>query len=497
MKIKKEKKRRRKKLILLWITALFAAAMATGCVLLFIYDRQTHHYHSDSERKADIAALSSEDYDVLLLSTYAPEVLDEDPFVFIRGQRTLRASHTFANLADIGAFLEEAFRQNPDLSSVYIALDPAAVSRLYGDHASLYAGDYAKYLIGYAEARPDTFFELLLPCYSLEYLQSLSDRKFDELIAACRNLVTFCMPYQNIQFYFPGSEEWLIANPGNFDVYNTCNKGVTSTILSHTLDDYSYLLTADNMEEHFTALAELVNRPPAEYPDYSDYSIVFFGDSVIGNFRGSLSIPGVANGLSGASVYNIGMGGTRACGDPDSKSHSLNTLVDAFLAEDASSLADDSSPYIEISAYQSGHPDKHCFLINYGLNDFFCGVPISSEDANDPYSFSGSIRIAVAKLRKAFPNCRIILATPNFTSYYNDGMDKQSDVGGTMEDYVDAILALAEELDVDCMNNYVDFGIDSQNWPLYLADGCHPNEYLRYIYGQRIVEKLSDMLSTD
>lgn len=495
-KIKKEKQGSAKQILKI-LAVLCAMAAAAGCILLFLYDRHTHHYHTDDARKDDISALSTEVYDGLLLTMCSPDAFDEEKFDDYRGYPALKASHSFENLADIGTFLEESFLQNPDLYTAYIMLDPDAVSKLYGNHASLYAKDYAKYLTCHAQTHPDTLFELLLPCYSLEYLQGLSDKEYDNLITACRNLVNICIPYNNIRIYFLADEEWLIANPGNFDDYNACNPSVTDTILAYTFQGDRYVLNANNMEEHFSALAELTNTPLTKYPDYSDYSIVFLGDSVFGLYRDSLSVPGVVNGLCNAKVFNIGLGGTSACGNRDPEVHTLNTQVDAFLAADNSSFEEGSCPYTGISDYQAGHPDKHCFILNYGLNDYFFGLPISTEDPYDLYTFSGGIRTAVAKLQEAYPDSRIILATPNFTSYFDAGNEIKSDVGGTMKDYVDTVLALAEELNVDCMNNYKDFGVTLKNHGLYLEDGCHPNEYLRYIYGQHIIEKLSDMLSTD
>ncbi|MCM1044046.1 MAG: hypothetical protein NC417_00910 [Candidatus Gastranaerophilales bacterium] len=495
-KIKTGKKGKARRL-LMFLAVLFAVAVVVGCALLFFYDRRTHHYHTDSLREEDVAALSTETYDGLLLSMCSPDAFDAEDFAVFRGYPVFKASHTFENLADIGTFLTEGFLQNPNLYTAYIMLDPDAVSSLYGDHASLYVKDYAKYLTDHAQAHPDTQFELLLPSYSLEYLQTMSDKEFDSLITACRNLVNICIPYNNMCIYFLADEEWLIANPGNFDNYNTCNPSVTHTILAYTFGSDRYVLNANNMEEHFSTLTELTHTPPTNYPDYSDYSLVFFGDSVFGLYTDSLSIPGVVNGLSHAKVFNIGLGGTSACGNRDPEVPTLNTQVDAFLAMDNNFFEEGSCPYIGISSYQAGHPDKHCFLLNYGLNDYFFGLPISTEDPYDPYTFSGGIRTAVTKLQDAYPDCKIILTTPNFTSYYNAGKDINSDEGGTMQDYVDAVLALAEELQVDCMNNYQDFGVTIKNHGMYLEDGCHPNEYLRYIYGQRIIEKLSDMLSTD
>ncbi len=469
---------------------------AVGLIVLLVFDRRAHHFRSDETRQADIAALNGGNYDGLLLSMYAPETFDAECFSLFRAISVMRADHTFTNLSDIGDYLEKGFSQNISLANVYIGLDPYVISGFYGHHTSLYMRDYAKYLTEYAIKYPDTTFELLLPCYSLDYLRTLSDRQYAELITSYRNLVNLYIPYSNVIIYFLGYEEWLIANPGNYADYNACSAEVNQTILAYTFRDENYRLAPNNMEERFQRMTDLVQAPPVDYPDYSDYSIVFFGDSVIGNFQDSLSIPGVVAGLSGAHTYNLGLGGTSACGNRNPAVPTLNTIVDDFLAGDGSAYDETDSPRSGIEAFEREHTDQLCFLINYGLNDYFFGMPISSDDPLDPLTFQGGIRLAVGKLRAAYPDCRIILATPNFTSYYAYGRRINSASGGRLTDYVDAVLALAEELDTDCMNNYEEFGIDRKNHGEYLVDGCHPNVLLRYIYGQHILQKLSDMLST-
>ncbi len=472
------------------LTALLAAA------LVFLYDRRTHRCQNDAQRKADLAALNSQNYDALFLSMSAPGAFDTGAFDYFRATPALGAKHAPENLGDIGEYLKTAFLANPGLSSVYLVLDPWAVNRLYGNHASLYGKDYAKYLTDFCQDNPQTSFELLLPYYSLEYLRSLSDQALDEVVTSLRNMVNLCAPYENVTLYFLGDQEWLIANPGNYEAYNVCNTGVTSSILAFTFQDDRYALTTENMEERLARLTELTGAPAASYPDYSHCSIVFFGDSVIGNYQGSLSVPGAVQGLSGAKAYNIGLGGSSACGSTDPEAHTLNTLVDAFLKKDAEAFAQDAVPALGIRDFWAGHPEKLCFVLHFGLNDYFAGMRISSENPYDPYTYEGSIRLAVARLRETFPDCLIILSSPNFTSYYGNGTEKNSDVGGVLADYADALAALAQELQTDFLDNYRTLPVTAENHGLYLEDGCHPNVSLRYIYGQHFVQKLSEMLPT-
>lgn len=477
---------------------LFSAAviLLVCAAMIFLYFRISY-YHNDEKRRADMAALSTETYSGLLLSMSSPEAFDSGDFLYFRGVPTLKATHQFENLSDTGDYLNSALSCNPDLSSVYICLDTNLIAEPYGFHTSLYRREYEKHLLPFITANPQIQFELMLPNYSLDYWLSLSENKRTEFISTYRNFTNIFAGQPNVTIYFLGFENWLIANPGNYDAYNVCNPSVTSALLALTFRDDYYNLTLANMDERFAGLEAVIaaaGTASRTYDTLSDLDVVFFGDSVIGNFSNSLSIPGVVNGLSGAHTFNLGLGGTGAAASQEPLGNSLNTIVDAFLAQNLSAFEEDSQPFLGLEAYKNAsHSGQTCFIISYGLNDYFFGAPVSSEDPYDSDTYCGGIRSAVSKLRSAYPDCRIVLMTPTFCSYYEYGSEKQSETAGILTDYVNAVLELSEELDVDCMDNYSELGIDAANYSVYLSDGCHPNEYGRYIMGRRIAEKLEEM----
>ena len=129
-----------------------------------------------------------------------------------------------------------------------------------------------------------------------------------------------------------------------------------------------------------------------------------------------------------------------------------------------------------------------CFLVHYGLNDYFNGVAV--ENANDLYdveTYSGALRGSVQSLKEKYPDALIILMTPPFCCAFSNGMDRNSEVGGVLTEYVAAVEKVAKEQDVLCMNNYIGLGITEENSEVYLADGVHLNETGRFILGQQIV----------
>ncbi len=504
-------------------------------ICLFWYFK-TEHYTSDETRISDLEALISQDYNGLLLSMYSPENLDEENFIYFRGIPTLKAKHSFENLADIGDYLECAYESGQDITSIYMGIDPALIAGHYGHHASLYSPQYERRLMNHVTANPQTHFEFLLPYYSLSHWLELSEEEREETLTAYRNFINIFESQPNVTIYFFGHEDWLIAGHGNYESYNSCNKSVTSTLLAMTIRDDTYRITAENMEERFNTLEKLISRTSTDFPttlapmpylyNLSDYEFVFFGDSVIGNYTDSLSVPGVVAGNGNTKAYNLAQGGTTATmvdgTDTDSSAdsaygepgQSLQTVIDAFLAQDPSLLSPGSQPHAGLTDYLNEHSRteqnpffadtgaesadstgtsaKTCFVINYGLNDYFEGHPVFSADPEDIYTYQGSLRTAVQRLTAAYPDCTILLQTPNFCSYYENGTERQGTEGQILEDYVSAVIHLTYELSgeypVYCVDNYHVLGIDATNHGEYLSDGCHPNEKGRFKMGMHILE---------
>ena len=108
----------------------------------------------------------------------------------------------------------------------------------------------------------------------------------------------------------------------------------------------------------------------------------------------------------------------------------------------------------------------------------------------DITTYQGALRAGIKKLQEAYPETQILLMTPNFTTYSECGKVQISEVGGVLEEYVEAVLSLAEECEVNVLDNYHELPITLENWKKYLADGCHLNERGRFLVGKRIAQKL-------
>ncbi len=261
----------------------------------------------------------------------------------------------------------------------------------------------------------------------------------------------------------------------------------------------------------FAALFLVSFRPRESFTDRQPVSIVIFGDSIFGEIRDEEAVPARLEEILGKSVYNGAFGGTCAARvEPERR---LDYARDVFsLAELAKSAeSGDFGVQQSVSMRESNteyfgdvidgldaidFSGVEIIVIQQGLNDYHAGVPIENPD--EPYderTFMGAVRSAVRSFRRVNPQARIVMITPVYTWYIVSGKtcEETDNGGGVLEDYVNADLRLAEELDLEVIDVYHDFYTHEEweDWRLYSRDGLHPNETGRKMLTERIAEGLS------
>lgn len=456
------------------IAAAVVIAAVAACALLLI---------SRLARQAELRYLQQTEYTSVFFTMVpyqdmASDAIGEDFFSLYFGMKAAIAPSYFKNVNKLNDYLKAALDSGNEVSLVNLELIPFQPGR-FGDLTDLIA------------AHPDTTFKILMNAPSMGYWTSQSESSAKKKLSSCRDLAEALLANSNVELYFVGAEDWLILNDGNYTAPLVANKEIAKHLALLTLCDSHYRLTADNYTATFTGLeakidfARIVPAPT----DLSDWCLVFFGDSVIGNYTDSSSIPSATSVLSGCEAYNLGIGGTLACAG-EFAPYAFPDIVEIFCRQDTVTVWEGVICPQEMAAcYAKDHDGKQmCFVVNYGLNDYFCGAPIDDpEDLFSLSTYAGALRSGIRELRAAYPESVVILAAPNYVEYFSQGQDRQSDVGGILTDYVEAARRVAADTNAIFMDNYYDLGIDASNSAVYLVDGCHPGDSGRFLYAQALI----------
>ena len=196
--------------------------------------------------------------------------------------------------------------------------------------------------------------------------------------------------------------------------------------------------------------------------------------------------------LTGAQVYNCAKGGTPAATDPAAPDGQLSfpEMTERFIKGDTTGLEEDNDFFRGLQKYLSDdHSGKrYCFVINFGLNDYFSGLPAENEaDPENRGTYAGALRAGIGMLQAHYPDAVIILMGPTYTLEFSEGTQPRGEQGRVLLDYVETAEKAAEETGVCFINGYKEFGINKENQEQYLADGSHPNETGRFYIGNQII----------
>ena len=456
-------------------------------------------------RYEDYGNFANEDYTSALISMFSTDSFDRDRLYYYTASSCMICQHAVRDLED----LSKIFSYIPtSLESMYLILAPDQIAKSYAYDSADIENAYREMLIPYIRNHTETTFFLTLPYYSLPYLQELSPEEQTRLVNSYYDFAHLFFGFSNVIVYFWGAQEWLVANPANYSSDSSCVPAVSEK-LSCFWFDRLFLITEYNIDEEMGKMKTLLRResPNELLADFDpvtgicDHSldtldIIFFGDSVIGNFSGPLSIPGAVEGLSGAHTYNLGIGGTSAAMYQSGEGHFyLNEIVDAFLAKDSRTVSGTAAE-ADFTRYFEEHQKivfrKPCFVINYGLNDYFMGLSIEYPDSaqDNLYTYKGALYSAVKKLKDAYPVSTIIINTPNYISSFHCGTDLFSEDGEKLEAYALAVAEIAQTLDVLCIDNYTGLGFTADNMEPYMRDGVHPGELGRYLISKKIIASI-------
>lgn len=479
----------KKRIMLSGIILAVLLVIGIGAVQLV----KTTGWKDDPSKKAlaeeVFAELEKEETKALLCAMYPLDSYEAEDFNTYLGRPAVKMPAPLEKGSSLLEFLEEALARDQHLEAVYVGISRSLEAgnlsqRLLQKTEDV--RDWEQALLQLADRYPHIRFHFILEYPDAISLSKASEEKFIQLCNWYRELAglfTASEDHPNVALFMPGAEQWLSGNMANYLENGQPNEASARFVMGQIMCMDRFLVTGANIETSIDALGELRRDYTGQEVSQSPYTLVFFGDSVIGNYTDSMSIPGVVEGFTGANVINCGYGGlSGAQNGPED--YSIVDMVDFFLSGTYHHLEENKAIRQGIPAFyalEHMEEEKLVFFFSLGLNDYMVGSSLKGQDED---SYLGAVTLAAEKLLNAYPQAQIVWLTPNYLGLFDYGRDEVA--GNTLKDYVNAIQSLAEQRGEACIDVYGEAGIDQTNELFYLADRCHPNEYGRFAIGRLI-----------
>ena len=442
-----------------------------------VYSYKNFDYFDDRIFQNNMDRLASEKFDSFYYSFLGSSIEDAGDFPKFFGSTPIFITPSDIEYEDTNVLLDKAVAKD-GLKYAFFEIDPVTFSA--GDGKTEF-----EYLNNMIEKYSDVSFYAILSYPSVSYWKSLSEsdrKKTFEIYESCIKTLSH---NDNIHMYWPGNNKWLIESSENY-INGIPDSSVALNLLILTTCNLKYSVTKTSFADESDKLLEII-KEDVKYPDLSDKEIVFFGDSIMGNYHGPLSIPGESQSLSNSKAYNLGIGGTSAIGD-------FNELVDAFLENGSLPEIEDEYFLSELNRFENEHDaDKELyFVINYGVNDYFMGVP-AHVNTGSPYadyeydSYESAMTDGIIKLKSAYPNAKICILSPIYTNFFEAGERIMSDAGSPLQDYRDIGKNKTEKYGTEWIDSLNLIEINEDNYEMYLLDEVHPNFDGIYLMSDSII----------
>lgn len=233
-------------------------------------------------------------------------------------------------------------------------------------------------------------------------------------------------------------------------------------------------------------------------------TIVVFGDSLIGMYRGETSATSYIKNVTGATVYNVGFGGCRMATHPTNgyAQFSMWALADAVASgvwTSQDQYASSGSDYFaeQLATLKSiDFNNVDYVVIHYGTNDFGGGVPLGlNSSSTDCTTFCGAARHSIETLLSAYPKLRIYISLPVYRYWESGGVityaeTYQNSQNVILLEYISALTTIATEYYLPIIDGYHELGINRLNASTFLSDGTHHNAIGRRRFGEFIGSKI-------
>lgn len=238
-------------------------------------------------------------------------------------------------------------------------------------------------------------------------------------------------------------------------------------------------------------------------PTGSELQIVFLGDSIFDTHRDGTGVPYLTAVQCEADVYNLAIGGTSATlesgEENDNAAWDSQSLVgvvkamkgeittDSFAGTRTKEILDNKNIDWSVTDY---------FVVEYGMNDFFRGVPLDNSDNwFDVHTYAGALRYAASNLGEIAHDATIIFCGPNYAQFFRNnqfiGDGNTLNTGyGTLFDYKGICQYVANEYQTHFLDAYLELGIDGYTAKQYLEDGVHLTAEGRQLYADALAKMI-------
>ena len=379
-------------------------------------------------------------------------------------------------------------------SRLLLGLDPYEIYLQSCSNDTLYR-ENLEFITDIASNNPYTLIYVYLPENNAAWWNSLSPDQLAKARISYIMMVRLFTELPNIWVYYHGLDEWYLYSDSIR--YGTANGSIREDIIDHYMVtdisdlDITYMLNSTNVNsrmDDIISLAEKYDETRATYADLSGKKVIFLGDSVFGNYRSESSIPAFFSDMTGAEVYNLGVGGASgsSLNDPDT---TLGTAL-AFLTGNTSldeyddkctGMASYNSFRLAGNELRGSDGSDYYFIIEFGLNDYFNGILVDD--------YSKALTDTIKYIRNAYPEAGILILSPGYVGMYNNGFDITSAEGSVLEEYRQTAMDIAKENRCDLLSLTDDFGFTQEDIYSYLLpDAVHYKETGRYRIAQVIAQ---------
>lgn len=395
------------------------------------------------------------DYDSLFLSQISKDCSDVSLFNLYLATNPFSPKET-PSLEKLSRDLDNVSEISWDIDTVWLFLDPFSCDYSSKDEKTVYYLNQMRRAIDYNR---EVSFRILLNYPNALMWNDVRVNKAT-LTASYKSVVDAFSSFDNVEICFPGSEKWIIVNDSVNSIENGPSAENNYVILGKWMD-HAYSITSENFDEVFAKLnsycEEYTKRVTA---DLSKYSLVFFGDSIFGYYRGPNGVSRLTAQFCNTEAINCAVSGaTGRVSENDFQSQ-----VNEYFSKD----------------YKKGS----IYLVNFGINDF-----IGSSLLTGAGSYYESMKRAIEDIQQKDPLGIIVLCTP---FYYYNGLpyDKNEP---HFSSYVDICKQLAKENDCYLIDTIEDFGLTDETIPeCFYTDWIHLNENGRLLFASTITKHLKE-----